>query len=745
MRVLLPALLPGLLLTAEPVALASATSPKVIDGKIASLWSPKETTAVLEVTLREAAVLGGLHLYSGSQGAGLVDGLTVEFQRDGQWQPIPSAVIAGNRAEHLAVAFDATVEVLTDRLRLTLTAVPGGVLRVREVQVWRPGEMPASEAPSAQPPVILLNQSGFGLGRPKRFTAPTMADGTPFAVRPRAGGPAVTKGVIRGQCGDFSALDTPGEYVVEAGGQASVPFGIGPWWLERVTTQASIDFFIDSRHYLGTWTKPCQGSFGWRDDHHFGWELHALVPQLLANPAVVERLPRQMTYVPPTDPKLWGALQPPAAEAPDLVKLIHWGADVIVTQGTTHEHMKAQLAYFLYAWPVLARWLPEQNRQVVSEFARRTWSQPKADRSYPYDRSPDHNLLALKTRLGTTKGELPPGANVEPNVLMAEVGQREGWPEADTYLTAAVAQAAWMVANLDWNDPQVTKGQRMSEFITMTGLGHLFTAYPDRAPAGLRAYIAAWAGVVVRRSDNLWDFRKLDDDQRWTPMGDKPTQWNEVGNVTGLPAAIFAALPAITDPATRARLEVIAHAHLDNTFGRNPTGRHFGHRAAHEIEGVEFGWYSRHAGGIGQLGLCRFVLDGSPKNPLYPYQPEVGNIGWTEGWIQFNTPWNTSMAYLARHDSRLELRREGAALTVRLKAPVGFDPKVREEATVTLRRGTDVETLVLQEETADSPWLRGVLPLAAGPGTPGDRVLGASGAITAQYGFGWMATTAVSP
>ena len=64
---------------------------------------------------------------------------------------------------------------------------------------------------------------------------------------------------------------------------------------------------------------------------------------------------------------------------------------------------------------------------------------------------------------------------------------------------------------------------------------------------------------------------------------------------------------------------------------------------------------------------------------------------------------------------------------------------------MTLRRGTDVETLVLQEETADSPWLRGVLPLAAGPGTPGDGVLGASGAITAQYGFGWMATTAVSP
>jgi hypothetical protein len=41
-------------------------------------------------------------------------------------------------------------------------------------------------------------------------------------------------------------------------------------------------------------------------------------------------MPRQIKYEKPTNPKLWGALQPYRDDTPDLVKLIHWGADVIV-------------------------------------------------------------------------------------------------------------------------------------------------------------------------------------------------------------------------------------------------------------------------------------------------------------------------------------------------------------------------------------------------------------------------------
>ena len=94
---------------------------------------------------------------------------------------------------------------------------------------------------------------------------------------------------------------------------------------------------------------------------------------------------------------------------------------------------------------------------------------------------------------------------------MYEFAKREQRPDAERYFEAAYRQAAWMIAHLDWNDPLTTKGQRMSEFLTLTGLGHFLRVYPDRAPPGLAAKVEAWAKVVLRRSENLWDFRKLDD------------------------------------------------------------------------------------------------------------------------------------------------------------------------------------------------------------------------------------------
>ncbi|MCH5376031.1 MAG: hypothetical protein JJ992_18840, partial [Planctomycetes bacterium] len=538
----------------------------------------------------------------------------------------------------LAIAFDDTVEVKTEKLRLWITRTHQGHARVKEVIIWpaaqgglpplsapasAPAAAPGKAAPTSQSaiPLIYLNQSGFNLGKPKRFTAPTLADGTAFAIRPAKGGDAVAQGTLKDHIGDFSSFNPQDdeEYVVEAGGLKSVPFRIGNWWLERVTYQGAVNFMIDSRHYVGNSRPPCKGSFGWRDDHHFGWELHTLVPQYLSNPSAYDRMPHQVKYEKPKNPKLWGRLEPYKEDAPDIVKLIHWGADIIVTQELKHELLKSQLAYFLYAWPVLKAYLPAQNYEVVREYAFACWSDAKADRRYPYDESREHNLLALKTKVGTTKGALPPGFTVEPNLLMYEVAKREKAPDAERYFEAASKQAAWMVANLNWDDPLTTKGQRMSEFITLTGLGHLLRVYPDRAPAGLAEKVNAWARVVLRRSRNMWDFRKLDDADKWTPMGKMPTMWNEPGNVLGLPAALLAAREVIGDQTVKARLEELVYSHFDNGFGRNPVGRHFSYDAPREIEGVEFGWFSFYAGGIGQLAKARFVIDGAPKDCHYPY------------------------------------------------------------------------------------------------------------------------------
>jgi hypothetical protein len=727
---------------------------RAIDGVISdgSRWVSQNSAAPswLELDLGGVQKLAGIHLYSGYQNGNPVQDFVVQFWQGGEWRDIPSAKFASNRATALTIQFDDTVDVITEKLRLWITASHQDTARILEVIVWPAsvGHLPplsAMAAKSAPPvPLIYLNQSGFNLGKPKRFTAPMLTDETSFEMRSATGGAAVFTGKLSQHIGDFTTFNPTDEreYVVVAGTNSSVPFRIGSWWLERVTYQNAVNFMVDSRHHVGNDRAVCQGSFGWRDDHHFGWELHTLVPQFLSNPSAYERMPRQIQYEKPANPKLWGALQPYRDDAPDLVKLIHWGADVIVTQGTTHEMLKAQLAYFLYAWPWLKEWLSEQNYQVVRDFTFAHWSDALCDRQYPHDESDGHDLLALKTKLGSTKGALPPGFSIEPNLLLYEVAKREGRADAEKYYQAACNQAGWIIANLDWNDPQSTKGQRMSEFITMTGLAHLLREYPDRAPAGLQAKINAWADVAMRRSTNLWDFRKLDDGDRWTPMGEKPTMWNEPGNVVGLPAALLAAEPFLTNAAMQARIEQLVWSHFDNLFGRNPTGRHFSYDAPREVEGVEHGWFSYLQGGIGRLADARFVLDGSPKDAHYPYHPEKGNLGWTEGWVQFNTAFNVSLAYLAWAETKIELRRDEDGILVRLQAPLNFDYAKAESGKVQLTTSTgDAETLVVTEESANSPFLTGRLTLQSGTASkPGDGVLQvAPGAkVEAGYGFGYL-------
>lgn len=768
-RLALPLTLSLTASAAEPVRIQSATASSsmakypaanAIDGKVNddSRWvsEASEQPAWLELNLGQRRKLAGIHLFSGFGDKDVIASFKVQFEDKGAWKDIPSAIVTGNTSSAVAVPFDQTVTVETDRLRLWISSPAKGSARVKEVVVWPagagdlPGISGGSQAGVAQSRIvpIYLNQSGFNLGKPKRFTAPTLPDGTRFIVRSAAGGPALAQGTLSQHIGDFTPFNPAGngEYVVEAGGLVSVPFRIGSWWLERVTYQDAVDFMIDSRHYTGNEKVPCPGSFGWRDDHHFGWELHTLVPQYLSNPSAYERMPHQVKYVKPSDPKLWGALEPPAENAPDIVKLIHWGADIIVTQKLGHEHLKAQLAYFLYAWPVLEPWLPAQNLQAVRDYAFNTWAKPESDRKYPYDESVDQNLLALKTRIGTTKGCLPPGFSVQPNLLMHEVARREKRPDAGIYLDAALKQAEWMVAKLDWNDPLTTKGQRMSEFLTVTGLAHLLQQYPDRAPKGLKDKLNEWAKVVIRRSDNLWDFRKLDDQDKWTPMGEKPQMWNEPGNVVGLPAPILAIEPFISDAKTRQRLEQIVWSHFDGMFGRNPVGRHFSFDAPREVEGVEYGWFKFYPGGIGRLAEARFVIDGSPKNAHYPYHPEVGDIGWTEGWIQFNAAYNISLSYLAWSETSIEAVASGNKLNVRLTAPLDFDYGKAETATVTVTTDTgDRESVTLTEDGPNARTFSGSIPISpAKAATKGDGTLQGRSSAQASYGFGYLGHSATA-
>ncbi len=664
----------------------------------------------LEITLAQKEKISGVHFFSGYKKKDAITDFYFEFKDNaGKFVKIPSANFTNNKNASLPIAFDTTLNIETQVLRLVVTKTPKNLVRVKELIIWRengkniPRLSKHSQKTGAQKD-IFVNQSGYNINKPKSFTAPNIVDGTLFSVFNTEKNEVVFTGNIKNKKGDFSQFNPEkssknNTYVIKIKNHTSVPFGIGHWWIERVSYQNSINFMIDGRHRFGTYKKPCRGSFGWRDDHHFGWELNTLVPQFLANPEAFKRMPKTVKYQ--SIPKFNGILNPYKKNAPDIVKLIHFGADVIVTQNLKHEFLKEQLAYFLYAYPYIKEWIPQQNYDIVKKYVLKTWTKSKSDRKYPYDNSKNHNLFALKTIIGTTKGNNPPGHSVLPNLLMYEVLRRDNQQIlANKFFSSAYNQVDWMIKNIDWNDPLTTKGQRMSEHITMTGLALMLKDYPQKAPKGLKQKIADWQKVVLERSQNMWDFRKYSS-TKWVPNGKKRTMWNEPGNVAGVPAIILASINSVDK--NNQKLEIITYSHLDNIFGRNPTGRHYSYYAPRDIEGVEYGWYSYHKGGIGKLEDARFVLDGSPKNEHYPFNPEVGNVGWSEGWIQHNNPLNLSLAYMSYNDTKFDIKlsSDKQYLEVQLQVPLNFNYNKQECVAIDIfyKNGSKAQLILIENGT----------------------------------------------
>ncbi len=293
----------------------------MIDGRVAddSRWlSEVEKTSWVELTLDKERKVGGLHIYSGYMNGAAIADFKILYLKNNQWEEIPSALITDNSQTGIAVEFDDTKQVVTKALKIFITKSHENIARIKEIVVWPYTcmKMPplgtgvkGFEVTKMEDdiPKIYLNQSGFNIGAPKRFTAPTIVDNSLFVITKKESDEVLFQGIVRNNIGDFSLfnpIDGVVQYVVRVGGEVSFPFSIGYWWLERVTYQNMIDFMVDSRHYVGNYKKKCWGSYGWRDDHQFGWELHALVSQYLSNPEAYDRMPKQVKYDQPKDSTL---------------------------------------------------------------------------------------------------------------------------------------------------------------------------------------------------------------------------------------------------------------------------------------------------------------------------------------------------------------------------------------------------------------------------------------------------------
>ena len=693
---------PGVLnLTQAAEVSASSARPQfpasqAVDGLVsdASRWLAAENDAApwLEIRFAAPVDIALVDVFSGWDAEPGIAGFSLSYESNGRWQNPPAGQVKSNQETARRVSLNAPK---VTRLRLALAPKDAG--RIREIAAYSTADIAlgsglrGDKLPiSTDTHVIAVNQVGFERLLPKRFTAPLSPDGTTFSIK-HLNGATQFQGEIRNHIGDFSKfqpIDPKGEFVIQlAGGnlkdKISDPFAIEKNFLQKRFWQPAVDFLIDSRAVVGTHPSAF-GGCPWRDGTYYDAIIPSLVLLHLADPAAIAAMPRQIDWhadakrvlaagfkfdgknpnsatALATTRKYYSEFEPPAADAPDVVKLIHWGAGYYLLNPTTHDpsddpdgskiHAQTveQIAYVVWAWPTLEKWLPASFYAACRDFCFSHWK-PSLEISKWWDpktyltpdQTPGKNPWGGK--LHPYKGRHAPGHSIVPNLLMHEVALREKRDDAPLYLKAAVAQAQWIIANLDWNDPRSTKGHRMSEHRTIPNLVWLLQHYPDNAPPGIREKITQWAQIAVRRSNNLWDFRRYDDDQHWTIP-----KLNDLGNWISLPAIALAASWVVEDPALRARLEELAVAHVDITFGRNPRLAAAPSHPELGFTGIERGWpviFPKDQ--CARLELTRGSLSSGPGTEMFPFNPS-GAPRHAEGWVNYGASWAISLAYFHFH------------------------------------------------------------------------------------------------
>jgi len=698
----------------------SYTADKVNDGIVsdASRWlaAKGDSKPWVELAFTQPTKVGMIDVFSGwktEAGSSLRD-FDVSVEVNGTWKRHDDWNIRKNTKSSKRIYIE---QVNVTKVRLEL--LRAGAARIREIAVYNNKEalglQDVGEAAVQTEDYgirfsqhqIGVNQIGYFTGRPKRFTAPLSADGTEFKLREQGDSEIVYMGFIEGGIGDFSSfqpVDSAARYVIELSGgeltsNTSDPFLIRANLDQEQYWQAATDFLNDVRSVVGT-HPSAYGGCGFRDGTYYDAIVPSLVLFYLSDPEFINSMPRQIDWqaekarVTAPDfvyiqdgagPGVMDAargyyqLEPPKANAPDVVKILHWGAGYILMKPNGRDPSASfdddnsliepqtveQIAYVLWAWPELKQWLPQSFYDRCLEFCLKFWKPEGGPRGHytqggsankrgasALDISPWWNPETYMTtesfdqnihnpgHMHPFKGRHAPGHSIVPNLLMHEVAKREGLADADMYLNAAVKQADWIIKHLDWNDPRTTKGHRLSEHRTIPNLVWLLQKYPQQAPEGLQAKITEWARVAVSRSHNLWDFRKYSDEM-WTIPG-----MNEVGNSLSLPAIALSASWVVEDPALKQELERIAFASVDHLFGRNPMLHASTPHPKQGFPEIERGWPKLYKlDTCARLETVRGNLATLPGSEMYPFQPGK-KFRHLEGWSNYGASWCISLSYL---------------------------------------------------------------------------------------------------
>lgn len=667
----------------------------IVDGVVAdrSRWLAKEGDQApwIELGFAKPLSIAVIDVYTGWEASQATEEFHLELKIGDDWLTPKGGKVSEN-AEQVYRIESKHVEVSAVRLSLP----SGDAGRIREIAIYEnPVAMIGVGLKGVTQPEkkidfkqhqIGLNQVGFSNERPKRFTAPLSADETHFVLRKSEGTEILFRGKIEGGIGDFSSFigkESGQHYVIEVrGGDLKVgvsdPFLVEDGLFKKEFWQPAVDFLNDGRSVVGTHPSAFGGS-PWRDGTYYDAIIPALVTFYLSDQKLVESMPRQIDWhaekkrvtspefkFDANNPGAGGVmdavrnyyeLEPPADDAPDVVKLIHWGAGYYLVNPATqdpsgvpegrkiHAQTVEQVSYVVWAWPVLKQWLPQSFYEKCRDFCFENWEPSLAiNKFWSMDTylDIDDKSQSMGGFLHPYKGRHAPGHSIVPNLMMHEVAQREGRKDAAIYLDAAVKQADWIIKNLDWNDPRTTKGQRMSEHRTIPSLVWMLQNYPEQAPKGLKQKITEWAKVAVSRSENMWDFRRYDLEKHWTIP-----QLNDVGNSLSLPAIAISASWVVDEPALKKRLEMLAVASVDHVFGRNPKLAAAPSDPSMGFPEIERGWpFHYHTNVCARLELVRGSISSLPGSEMYPFNPS-GKPRHPEGWVNYGASWCTSLAYLS--------------------------------------------------------------------------------------------------
>lgn len=578
----------------------------------------------------------------------------------------------------------------------------------------------------------LVNQTGYNLNEPKRFVCYGAPDDTPFYLINQRTGKIEYEGKMifsQGWFSDFNPV-TQDEYVIEVKGKGrSVPFWIADHLIEKVSSKLAYDFFVDvrgSEDPVHSNEAKVYGGGPSRDQGAFGLEALFEVLFYSSNPALFDNWRQELG-----DKK-----------CADLIDLILWHAEfayhhvefngpILTRHGTLGYEGEPRMVYDYWNTldhlaPVCAAYhtflkpyLSEEKYQAYRKTCLERWEKydrHKTVRYWTYSTKWVDQGFQEFNEMGNVFGQ-----SVFSNLFMylCELNEPDGNPEK--FLKYAQESAQDIIDNWDFNNPRHMWWIRNGEHITPQALEFFLLVAPDKAPAGTRKKLQAWARHIQQRCNNCWKYRSHSETEMAHPVT------KELGGAPALGGSLFAAAHLLGDDALRK----LGWAQVDFVFGVNPVGAHIGHKSEERLklngywEGVENGWPDSHPNGYGMLGSCRGTLEGTPLDGQFPKSnsmttaDDLDNIGnkcyATEGWAISNRGWMATLTFstlgsqtvdvVTSEGKTITAAEAGDKLRIRLKAALNIDWNKKDKGWVEVKIDNKVVQRLPVEETAPNSGL----------------------------------------